>query len=95
MGQFYRSQHELVYVFKKGDAAHINNFGLGQNGRYRTSVWNYPGVNTFKGKGHELLKLHPTVKPVSMIADAIHHAIIDLQANLDLQFLDKPENVVQ
>lgn len=71
MGQFYRSQHELVYVFKKGSAAHINNFGLGQNGRYRTNVWSYPGVNTFKGKGHKLLKLHPTVKPVSMIADAI------------------------
>lgn len=77
MGTFYRSQHELVYVFKKGKAPHVNNFGLGENGRYRTNVWSYPGVNTFKGKGYELLKLHPTVKPVSMIADAIrdcsHH----------------------
>ena len=71
MGTFYRSQHELVFVFKKGQATHINNFGLGQHGRYRTNIWNYPGVNTFKGKGYELLKLHPTVKPVSMIADAI------------------------
>lgn len=71
MGTFYRSQHELVYVFRKGEAKHINNFALGQYGRYRTNVWNYPGVNTFKGKGYELLKLHPTVKPVSMIADAI------------------------
>lgn len=71
MGTFYRSQHELVYVFKKGKASHVNNFGLGENGRYRTNVWSYPGVNTFKGKGYELLKLHPTVKPVSMIADAI------------------------
>ncbi len=71
MGSFYRSQHELVYVFKKGDAPHINNFELGQHGRYRTNVWNYPGVNTFKGKGFELLALHPTVKPVSMIADAM------------------------
>jgi len=71
MGTFYRSQHELVYVFKKGDAPHINNFELGQHGRYRTNVWNYPGVNTFKGKGFELLALHPTVKPVSMIADAM------------------------
>lgn len=71
MGNFYRSQHELVYVFKKGEAAHINNFEMGQNGRYRTNVWHYSGVNTFKGKGHKLLKLHPTVKPVSMIADAI------------------------
>lgn len=71
MGTFYRSQHELVYVFKKGKAPHVNNFGLGENGRYRTNVWSYPGVNTFKGKGYQLLKLHPTVKPVSMIADAI------------------------
>ena len=71
MGTFYRSQHELVFVFKKGNAPHINNFELGQHGRYRTNVWNYPGVNTFKGKGHELLALHPTVKPVSLIADAI------------------------
>lgn len=71
MGTFYRSQHELVYVFKKGSAPHINNFELGQHGRYRTNVWNYPGVNTFKGKGYELLALHPTVKPVGLIADAI------------------------
>ena len=71
MGTFYRSQHELVFVFKKGDAAHINNFELGQHGRYRTNVWDYPGVNTFKGGGYELLALHPTVKPVGLIADAI------------------------
>lgn len=70
MGTFYRSQHELVFIFRKGDKAHINNFGLGQHGRYRTNVWQYPGVNTFGG-GHDLLKLHPTVKPVSMIADAL------------------------
>jgi DNA modification methylase len=71
LGTFYRSQHELVYVFKKGDGPHINNFELGQHGRYRTNLWTYTGVNTFKGKGHELLALHPTVKPVSLIADAI------------------------
>lgn len=71
MGTFYRSQHELVFVFKKGDAPHINNFELGQHGRYRTNVWHYSGVNTFKGKGYELLALHPTVKPVSLIADAL------------------------
>lgn len=71
MGTFYRSQHELVFVFKKGEAPHINNFELGQHGRYRTNVWNYPGINTFKGKGNELLALHPTVKPVSLIADAM------------------------
>ena len=71
MGTFYRSQHELVLVFKKGSAPHINNFELGQYGRYRTNVWEYPGVNTFKGKGYQLLTLHPTVKPVSLVADAI------------------------
>jgi DNA modification methylase len=71
MGSFYRSQHELVVVFKKGDTAHINNFELGQHGRYRTNVWTYSGVNTFKGKGYELLTLHPTVKPASLIADAL------------------------
>jgi DNA modification methylase len=71
MGTFYRSQHELVFVFKKGEASHINNFELGQHGRYRTNVWAYAGVNTFKAKGYELLNLHPTVKPVSLIADAL------------------------
>ncbi len=71
MGTFYRSQHELVYVFKNGEAPHINNFELGQYGRYRTNIWNYPGVNSRGAKGLELLKLHPTVKPVSLIADAI------------------------
>jgi len=71
MGTFYRSQHELVFVFKKGGAVHINNFELGQHGRYRTNVWNYAGVNTLKGKRFELLAMHPTVKPVAMIADAI------------------------
>ena len=69
MGSFYRSQHELAFVFKKGDALHINNFELGQHGRYRTNVWNYPGINS--GRRRELLALHPTVKPVSLIADAI------------------------
>jgi len=71
MGTFYRSQHELCFTFKKGDAPHINNFELGQHGRYRTNVWEYPGVNTLKGKRFELLSMHPTVKPVAMIADAL------------------------
>jgi DNA modification methylase len=71
MGTFYRSQHELVFVFRKGDAPHINNFELGQHGRYRTNVWAYPGANTFGSEGKELSKSHPTVKSVSLIADAI------------------------
>ncbi len=71
MGTFYRSQHELVLVFKKGNAPHINNFELGQHGRYRSNAWHYAGVNTFTGKGYELLALHPTAKPTALIADAI------------------------
>ena len=71
MGSFYRSQHELIYVFRKGDVPHINNFELGQHGRYRTNVWQYAGANSFKGNGQALLKLHPTVKPVALVADAI------------------------
>lgn len=71
MGTFYRSRHELIFAFKKGDAAHINTFELGQHGRYRTNVWEYRGVNTMRAGRMEELALHPTVKPVQMIADAI------------------------
>ena len=71
MGTFYRSRHELVFAFKKGTAPHINSFELGQHGRYRTNVWQYRGVNTLKSGRMDELALHPTVKPVQMIADAI------------------------
>lgn len=71
MGSFYRSKHELVFVFKKGDAAHTNTFELGQHGRYRTNVWEYAGVNTFRTGRLDELAMHPTVKPVAMLADAI------------------------
>ncbi len=71
MGTFYRSRHELVFAFKKGAAPHINNFELGQYGRYRTNVWQYKGVNTLRAGRLDELSLHPTVKPVAMIADAI------------------------
>ncbi|SLN72136.1 site-specific DNA-methyltransferase [Oceanibacterium hippocampi] len=71
MGAFYRSRHELVFVFKKGTASHVNAFELGQHGRYRTNVWEYRGVNTMKAGRMAELALHPTVKPVQMIADAI------------------------
>lgn len=71
MGAFYRSKHELVAVFKHGNEKHINNFGLGEHGRYRTNVWEYPGVNSLKGNRRQDLELHPTVKPVSLVADAI------------------------
>jgi DNA modification methylase len=73
MGSLYRSRHELVFVFKKGDGTHRNNVQLGRFGRNRTNVWEYPGANSL-GRGTEegnLLALHPTVKPVAMVADAI------------------------
>lgn len=71
MGTFYRSRHELIFAFKNGTAPHINSFELGQHGRYRTNVWQYKGVNTLKAGRMQELELHPTVKPVQMIADAI------------------------
>ncbi len=73
MGSLYRSQHELVFVFRHGESQHRNNIQLGKYGRYRTNVWKYPGVNTLSKKGTEgnLLALHPTVKPTALVADAI------------------------
>ena len=73
MGSLYRSQHELVFVFKNGEVPHCNNVQLGKYGRNRTNVWNYPGINNF-GRGTEegdLLAMHPTVKPVALVSDAI------------------------
>jgi DNA modification methylase len=70
-GSFYRSQHELIFVYRNGDAPHLNNIELGRHGRNRSNVWTYAGVNTFrKGRLDELL-VHPTVKPVALVADAI------------------------
>ncbi len=71
MGTFYRSKHELVFVFKSGTAAHINTFGLGERGRYRTNVWDYSGANSFRAGRDDELAMHPTVKPVAMVMDAI------------------------
>ena len=71
MGSLYRSQHELVFVFKNGTAPHVNNIELGRHGRYRTNVWHYPGANTFGSDRQDALAMHPTVKPVRMVADAI------------------------
>jgi DNA modification methylase len=73
MGSLYRSQHELIFVFKTGRGRHRNNVQLGRFGRNRTNVWRYPGVNSFSRKTEEgnLLALHPTVKPVALVADAI------------------------
>jgi DNA modification methylase len=73
MGSLYRSRHELIFVFKHGNGSHRNNVQLGRFGRNRSNVWCYPGVNSFARSGAEgnLLSLHPTVKPVGMVADAI------------------------
>jgi DNA modification methylase len=73
LGSFYRSSHELIAVFRNGKKTHRNNVQLGKFGRNRTNVWQYPGVQTQAKQGDEgnLLALHPTVKPIAMIADAI------------------------
>lgn len=84
MGSFYRSQHEFVCVFGNGKVSHRNNVQLGRFGRNRTNVWNYPSINNFGRPGEEgnLLHLHPTVKPVALVADAI----MDSTARGDLVF---------
>lgn len=74
MGSLYRSQHELVGVFKTGTEPHVNNVELGKHGRYRTNVWSYAGMNTFGSGRDDALAAHPTVKPVAMFRDAIADA---------------------
>jgi DNA modification methylase len=71
MGSMYRSQHELIFLFRSGTARHVNNVLLGRYGRNRTNVWNYAGLNTFQQGRAEALARHPTTKPVGLIADAI------------------------
>jgi DNA modification methylase len=71
MGSLYRSQHELIFVFKKDTAAHKNRVELGRHGRCRTNVWNYPGLASFGPHRLEQLADHPTIKNCAMIADAI------------------------
>jgi DNA modification methylase len=74
MGSLYRSKHELVLLFKAGTKSHTNNVELGRHGRNRTNVWEYAGVNTFRTGRLDELAIHPTVKPVALIADAIKDA---------------------
>ena len=73
VGSLYRSQHELFGVWRKGKMRHRNNVQLGGFGRYRTNVWTYPGANSFSKSSDEgnLLALHPTVKPVALVADIL------------------------
>ena len=70
-GSFYRSQHELIFVYRNGDAPHLNNIELGRHGRNRSNVWTYAGVNTFRKGRLDELSIHPTVKPIALVADAI------------------------
>jgi DNA modification methylase len=70
-GSFYRSQHELIFVYKNGDGPHTNNFELGQHGRNRSNIWNYAGINAFRAGRLDELSLHPTVKPIALVADAL------------------------
>ena len=72
MGSLYRSRHELVFVYGRTGVARINNVQLGKFGRNRTNVWNYPGMNAFTRRGRTRgLDMHPTVKPIAMVSDAI------------------------
>jgi DNA modification methylase len=71
MGTFYRSKHELIFVFKKGTGPHVNNFELGQKGRYRTNVWDHAGMTSMGATRDDDLAAHPTVKPVKLVQDAI------------------------
>lgn len=74
MGSFYRSQHEMVAIFKHGNAPHVNNVQLGRMGRHRSNVWQYPGASGFSKTRKKDLADHPTVKPVALVADAIRDA---------------------
>jgi DNA modification methylase len=71
MGTFYRSQHELICVWKNGRGKHANNIQLGKHGRNRSNVWTYAGANAFSADRLTDLAMHPTVKPVGLVADAI------------------------
>jgi len=71
LGSFYRSQYELIFVFKSGRGKHTNTFGLGQHGRFRTNLWSYPGIGAMgKGRAKELA-CHATPKSIPMVMDAI------------------------
>lgn len=71
MGSLYRSQHELLPLFKKGTTAHVNNVGLGRGGRWRSNLWTYPGASSLGSDARKGLQHHPTVKPVALLADAV------------------------
>ena len=80
MGSLYRSQHELLPLFKKGNAPHVNNIDLGKRGRWRSNVWTYPGASSLGSDARRGLQDHPTVKPTAMLEDAL----IDLTNRSDI-----------
>jgi DNA modification methylase len=80
MGSLYRPQHELLPLFKKGDAPHVNNIELGKRGRSRSNVWTYPGASSLGSDGRRGLQDHPTVKPTAMLEDAL----LDLSNRRDI-----------
>jgi DNA modification methylase len=84
MGSLYRSQHEMVVVFRSGEGQHENNVELGRHGRHRSNLWTYRGLNAFGTDRADLLASHPTVKPVAMIADAIRDVTRRNDTVLDL-----------
>ena len=71
MGSLYRSQHELLPLFKKGKTPHVNNVELGKRGRYRSNLWTYPGASSLGSDARRGLMDHPTVKPTAMLEDAL------------------------
>ncbi len=71
MGSLYRSQHELLPLFRKGTAPHVNNVELGKRGRWRSNVWTYPGASSLGSDARRGFKDHPTVKPTAMLEDAL------------------------
>ncbi|MGI3900800.1 MAG: DNA-methyltransferase, partial [Janthinobacterium lividum] len=72
MGSLYRSQHELLPIFKKGDVPHLNNVDLGRKGRHRSNLWSYPGASTQGSDARQGLQQHPTVKPAAMLVEALY-----------------------
>ena len=70
-GSFYRNEHEFVFVYKHGEAPHLNTFGLGAGGRTRSNVWRYAGANTFRAGRMDELTMHPTPKPLALVVDAM------------------------
>jgi 16S rRNA G966 N2-methylase RsmD len=83
-GSFYRSQHELIGVFRVGNSPHLNTIDLGRHGRSRSNVWKYAGANTFRAGRMDDLRAHPTVKPIALVADAIKDCTQRNQLVLDL-----------